>query len=406
MLIAAFTSRSWAAPHGQAHDRTLSGILSAIVPHAEHGFELGNQRSIRANVRPYRFALYSSMPTNWDQPASCTLLASLVRPRPDTDKFSTYTAWLSRMISVESLCAQSRRASDTLACALATFSLAFCLFAEPFSLRESALCALRKRRSARRSRRGLSTFRPSDITAKWVRPRSMPISSEISGNGSSAALTTNDAKYRPALSLITVTDDGSDGSERDQMTGTSPIFGRRSLPPGVIANRAFLVKRIACRESLRDAVHGGKCVEGVEALGVVGSLAVAGGGDHHEQPVLGRVELVQGRQRGGEPGAPGALGQPLGDVGGGAQVGTVGDGEADSRDGHLHRILAAAGVPAEELVPVRKVLYAFVSGFLSAESSGVLAELSGESDPDDTFEAAVDLIVAGLESRPSPMTPG
>lgn len=66
-----------------------------------------------------------------------------------------------------------------------------------------------------------------------------------------------------------------------------------------------------------------------------------------------------------------------------------------------------SGVPAEELVPVRKVLYAFVSGFLSAESSGVLAELSGESDPDDTFEAAVDLIVAGLESRrPSPMTPG
>ncbi|MEU7003945.1 hypothetical protein [Nonomuraea sp. NPDC046570] len=45
---------------------------------------------------------------------------------------------------------------------------------------------------------------------------------------------------------------------------------------------------------------------------------------------------------------------------------TVGDGEADSRDGRLHRILAAAGVPAEELVPVRKVLYAFVSGFLSA----------------------------------------
>ena len=38
------------------------------------------------------------------------------------------------------------------------------------------------------------------------------------------------AKYRPAASLITVTDDGSDGSGRDHRTGTSPIFGSRSFP--------------------------------------------------------------------------------------------------------------------------------------------------------------------------------
>jgi hypothetical protein len=67
----------------------------------------------------------------------------------------------------------------------------------------------------------------------------------------------NDAKYLPDASLTTVTDDGSDGSERDHRTGTSPIFGSRSFRPGVSVNRAFLVNRIACRLSLRDRYRGG-----------------------------------------------------------------------------------------------------------------------------------------------------
>ncbi len=73
----------------------------------------------------------------------------------------------------------------------------------------------------------------------------------------------------------------------------------------------------------------------------------------------------------------------------------------------LNRILVAAGIPAEELVSTRKVLYTFVSGFLIAETSGVLAELAelaelaGASDADSTFEHAVDLIVTALESRAS-----
>ena len=79
----------------------------------------------------------------------------------------------------------------------------------------------------------------------------------VGGNGSPAVSMTNDAKYRPAASLTTVTLDGSDGSERDQRTSTSQIFGRRSLPPRVIENRAFFVKRIACRLSLRDRNRGG-----------------------------------------------------------------------------------------------------------------------------------------------------
>lgn len=67
----------------------------------------------------------------------------------------------------------------------------------------------------------------------------------------------------------------------------------------------------------------------------------------------------------------------------------------------LNRILASAGIPPAELVSTRKVLYTFVSGFLSAETSGVLAELGGVSDADSTFEHAVDLIVTALESRAS-----
>jgi hypothetical protein len=89
---------------------------------------VGAKRSIFAKVRPYRAALYANIPTNRDQPASCTDLASLVRPSPTTHKSSTYTAWLSRMIAVESLCCQSRRVSATRACALATLTTAFLRF--------------------------------------------------------------------------------------------------------------------------------------------------------------------------------------------------------------------------------------------------------------------------------------
>ncbi|WP_433235114.1 TetR/AcrR family transcriptional regulator [Streptosporangium sp. CA-135522] len=64
------------------------------------------------------------------------------------------------------------------------------------------------------------------------------------------------------------------------------------------------------------------------------------------------------------------------------------------------RILLSAAIPAEKLDATRKVLYTFVSGLLSAETSGLLAELGGTADADRTFETAIDLIVAGLESGP------
>ncbi|NYF37908.1 hypothetical protein HDA43_000067 [Streptosporangium sandarakinum] len=129
--------------------------------------------------------------------------------------------------------------------------------AEPFSVRLNAFCALRSFLPARRSKRGLSTFRPSEPTAKYANPRSIPTSFSEPGKDSSFVSTTKEAKYRSAASLTTVTEDGSDGRFRDQRTDTSPIFGRRSFPPAVTANRALRVNRIACRLFFFERNRGG-----------------------------------------------------------------------------------------------------------------------------------------------------
>ena len=218
---------------------------------------MGSNRPILPNVRPCLRALYSSIAVNADHPASCTDLASRVRPSPATHKSSTYTAWFSRMMRVDSLCSQSRRVSATRAWTRATLTRALSRLLLPLALRVRAFCALRSLRSARRRNLGLATFRPSDRTAKCVSPRSIPASESDAGSGSSPASTTKLAKYRPAASMITVTLDGSDGRSRDQRTGTSPIFGSRSFPPAVTVNRALRVNRIACRRSLRDRNRGG-----------------------------------------------------------------------------------------------------------------------------------------------------
>jgi len=201
------------------------------------------------------------MVTNADQPASWTDLASRVGASPATHKSSAYTAWLSRMIAVEVLWWKSRRESATFACCRATLTRAFSLFAEPSCLRDRAFCKRRSFRSARRRNFGLVIFRPFDSTANDVRPRSIPTSASAAGNRAASAAgpgsTTKLAKYRPAASLITVTLAGSQGRGRDQRTGTSPIFGRRSFPPGVILNLALAVNRTAWRRSLRDLNRGG-----------------------------------------------------------------------------------------------------------------------------------------------------
>lgn len=63
---------------------------------------------------------------------------------------------------------------------------------------------------------------------------------------------TKEPKYRPAASLITVTEVGVVGRVRDHFAFTAPIFGRLSRPLLVMVQRAFAVNRIDCRLSLRD----------------------------------------------------------------------------------------------------------------------------------------------------------
>src|SRR6202022_2733116 len=98
--------------------------------------------------------------------------------------------------------------------------------------------------------------RPSGNTPKQDNPRSIPVSASVTGRISGWVSTTNDAKYRPAASLITVTEDGSAGSARDHRTRNSPILGKLNLPPSVTLNRAFFVNRMARRLSFRDRNRG------------------------------------------------------------------------------------------------------------------------------------------------------
>jgi FGGY family of carbohydrate kinases, C-terminal domain len=106
------------------------------------------------------------MPTKADQPASWTDLARRVRASPFTARFSTATAWFSRISAVDNWWQKSRLASATRACALATLTLALSRFLLSSCLRDSDRCARRSLFSARRKNRGEVIFRPSDRTAK------------------------------------------------------------------------------------------------------------------------------------------------------------------------------------------------------------------------------------------------
>src|SRR5215471_9999848 len=135
-FLAALRSRSWMVPHdAHAHTRTFSALGPSLTPQAEHTWLVGSNRPVFPKTRPYRAALYSSIRTNPDHPASWTLFASRVLASPATHKFSTYTAWLSRMICVEDLWQKSARLFATLTCARASRTRDFSMFLLPFTFR-------------------------------------------------------------------------------------------------------------------------------------------------------------------------------------------------------------------------------------------------------------------------------
>jgi hypothetical protein len=89
----------------------------------------------------------------------------------------------------------------------------------------------------------------------------MPMVRSVSGirvaSAAGSVSMTKEAKYRPAASLMTVTEVGLVGSVRDHFTFTAPIFGRFRRPLSVMVQRALAVNRIDCRASLRDLKRGG-----------------------------------------------------------------------------------------------------------------------------------------------------
>jgi hypothetical protein len=114
--------------------------------------------------------------------------------------------------------------------------------------------------------------------------------------------------------LITVTLDGSDGSDRDHRTGTSPIFGSRSFPLGSTLNRALAVNRIACRWSLRDRNRGGltfgplRWPDAEAKKFPVASVQVRQGLLQHHRGDLGQPRPLRSRLGCGQPGRQGSVG--------------------------------------------------------------------------------------------------
>ena len=220
-----------------------------MAPHTEHARVEGNHRSTRANVRPCRRALYSSMADERRPARVVHARASRVRASPDTARSSTYTAWFSRTIVVDSLCSQSRRVSADPGVAARDLAAGALPVARALLAAGELPLAARSFAAALRAMRGRRPSGPSDSTAKCVRPRSIPTSRRPAGAAASGASTTNEAWYRPAASTVTVTETPRTAASRDQRTGTSPIPGSRSRPAAVTRNRAALVNRIDCARS-------------------------------------------------------------------------------------------------------------------------------------------------------------
>src|SRR5215218_8914832 len=197
MFRAAFTSRSCSVPQaGQLQVRTLrapSPFGPLRSPHAEQSWVDGCHRSIFTTRRPDSAALYSSIATKDDHPASWIDLARFARPRPATLSASTTTAWFSRIRRALSWWWKARRASATRACSLATLRRCLSRLLDPFCRRLSDRWALRRTFWRCRSQRGLATFSPVERVAKWVRPRSIPTWAGVEGNGASWTWTTNEA---------------------------------------------------------------------------------------------------------------------------------------------------------------------------------------------------------------------
>src|SRR5690625_174562 len=254
---AALTSRSCFTSHsGHVHSLTESGSDSTMWPQFEHRLDEGKNRSALATVRPYHSALYSNCLTNSPHPA-CPM--ARVRERfltmftTASDSHATIPfSWIRR---VESLWRKSCRWSLILACSRATLRRCFSRPLEPFTLRASFFWARRSLRYVCSKWRGLSTFSPSLVVTKCVRPRSSPTDLVVVGRGSIRSAHANETWYRPEGSSVTVQEVGSEGSSRLHRTLTRPgTFANCNLPS--FTAKAVPTYRAACLLRFFDLKRG------------------------------------------------------------------------------------------------------------------------------------------------------
>lgn len=143
MFFAAFTSRSWCSPHcGQVHSLRFKFFTSLCwYPQFEHNWLDGKVLPTYTIFLPHHFALYSSIPTNFDQLTSAMLLAKrwfFIIPR--TRKSSKQITWFSRISLADSLCRKSFRQLTIFSWSSAVLSLALFHRLPPFCLRDNIRC--------------------------------------------------------------------------------------------------------------------------------------------------------------------------------------------------------------------------------------------------------------------------
>src|SRR5699024_1977419 len=150
-----------------------------------------------------------------------------------TKRSSITTTWFSRTSRVDSLCRKSFLRSVMRACTRATFLRALARFALPFCLRDSPRWALANLARSLRSCSGLATFWPVDRLTSEVIPASIPTTRSVGAWWSITSWHRIDTCQRPALSLDTVTVEGTapSGRGRDHtMSSGELIFAGVSCP--------------------------------------------------------------------------------------------------------------------------------------------------------------------------------
>ena len=107
---------------------------------------------------------------------------------PRTFRSSVAIVWFSRTRRVLILCRKSLRMSEIFWWIFARRKRALCLFFEPLLLRESAFCARFNCAILRRSGRGAVDLLPSEVVAKAVSLRSIPIAFVAGGTAGKPAV--------------------------------------------------------------------------------------------------------------------------------------------------------------------------------------------------------------------------